>query len=56
VIIVARKNINNTLDEELYTDIRILGLKIKRNANDLIEEGMRMVLEKYKEQADKKRE
>ena len=36
---MARKNINTTLDEELYKSIRI-------NANDLIEEGMKLIIER----------
>jgi hypothetical protein len=51
-----RKSINTTLDNKLYIEIKILALKMDKKANDLIEEGMRMVLEKYKEQAEKKRE
>lgn len=39
---MARKNINTTLDEELYKSIRILAL----NANDLIEEGMKLIIER----------
>ncbi len=44
---MARKNINTTLDEDLYIEIKILAIKLKTNANDLIEEGMKYVLEKY---------
>lgn len=44
---MARKNVNTTLDEDLYRDIRILALQKKLNANDLIEEGMKYVIEKY---------
>lgn len=43
---LARKNINTTIDEELYKSIRILALKKGVNANDLIEEGMRYILER----------
>lgn len=46
---MARKNKNTTLDEDLYEKIQILAIKTKKNANDLIEEGMKMVLEKYQE-------
>ncbi len=45
---LARKNINTTLDEELYTELKILAINLKMNANDLIEEGMRYIVEKYK--------
>lgn len=44
---MARKNINTTLDEDLYKSIRILALQKGKNANDLIEEGMKYILEKY---------
>jgi len=50
VILMARKNINTTLDEDLYKDIRILALQKGTNANDLIEEGMKYVIEKYSKQ------
>ena len=40
---MARKNINTTLDEELYKSIRILALQKGVNANDLIEEGMKLI-------------
>ena len=46
---MARKNVNTTIDENLYLEIRMLALKLKINANDLIEEGMRLVLEREKE-------
>lgn len=48
-----RKNVSNTLDEELYDQIRILAIRQKKNANDLIEEGMRLILDKYKDNTDK---
>ncbi len=47
---MARKNINTTLDEDLYMNIRILALQNGLNANDLIEEGMKYVIEKYTKQ------
>lgn len=50
---MPRKNINTTLDEDLYTEIKILAIKLKTNANDLIEEGMMYVIEKYKNQDNK---
>ena len=43
---MARKNINTTLDEELYKSIRILALQKGVNANDLIEEGMKLIIER----------
>ncbi|MFB5269940.1 hypothetical protein ACE41H_24595 [Paenibacillus enshidis] len=50
---MARISINTTLEQELYNQIKFLALRLsverneKVNANDLIEEGMRYVLEKY---------
>ena len=50
---MSRKAVNTTLNEELYQKIRILALKKGCNANDLIEEGMKMVLNKYEKQEKK---
>lgn len=50
VILLAnnkRKSVNTTLDSDLYKAMRILALQLDLNANDLIEEGMRMVIQKY---------
>jgi hypothetical protein len=50
---MARKSINTTLDVDLYSKIQILALKVsaerqvKTNANDLIEEGMKLIIDKY---------
>jgi hypothetical protein len=46
---MIRKNINTTIDEKLYTRVKILAIKLKKNANDLIEEGMEYVISKYDE-------
>jgi hypothetical protein len=43
-----RKNVNTTLSQNLYKEIKTLAAKLDRPANDLLEEGMRMVLTKYK--------
>lgn len=51
---MARKNINTTLDEDLYSEIQKISFKVsaergkKINANDLIEEGMKVIIDKYK--------
>lgn len=42
-----RKNVNTTLSQQLYTDIKYLAKRQNRSANELLEEGMRLVLEKY---------
>lgn len=47
---MARKSVNTTLDEDLYTEIKILAIRKKINANDLIEEAMRYILKKYEDQ------
>ena len=47
---MSRKAVNTTLNEELYQKIRILALKKGCNANDLMEEGMKMILNKYENQ------
>jgi len=50
---MARKPINTTLDSEMYTKIQIIALhqsaqrNQKVNANDLLEEAMKMLIEKY---------
>lgn len=46
---MTRKKITTTLDEDLYQLIQILAIHKKIAANDLIEEGMKMVIEKYKD-------
>ena len=51
---MARKNINTTMDENLYKQIRILALQLDKNANDLLEEGMEYVLKKYTKIIEKK--
>lgn len=53
---MARKNINTTIDEDLYTELKILAIKLKINANDLIEEGMRYVIKKYQDNSSYKNE
>ncbi len=50
---MSRKSINTTLDNDLYSKIQILALKVSAekqvriNANDLIEEGMKLIIDKY---------
>ncbi|SHK41933.1 hypothetical protein [Tepidibacter formicigenes] len=56
---MTRKSINTTLDTELYSKIKILALKVsaekqtKVNANDLIEEGMKLIIERYESEKNK---
>lgn len=47
-----REKFSNNYDPELYFEVKILSERlkkkgIKKNANQLIEEGMNMVLKKY---------
>lgn len=52
---MARKNYNNTYDTDLYEEIQrlalILSAKYQKKifANDLIEEGMKIIIDKYDE-------
>ncbi|HFC9286546.1 hypothetical protein Q4457_05140 [Clostridium perfringens] len=41
-----RKTINTTVDKDLIKKIKILAIEKECNINDLIEEGLRIVLEK----------
>lgn len=43
---MARKAINTTIEESLITEIKYLTIKESCKINDLIEEGLRLVLEK----------
>jgi hypothetical protein len=43
-----RKNVNTTLSQSLYQEIKLLAKKLDRPANELIEEGMVHVLNQYK--------
>ena len=45
---MARKNIATTLEEDLYKKIKMLAIEKGCNANDLIEEGMKMILKKHR--------
>ena len=59
---MERKNVNTTLDTQLYASIQKIALKRGAelghtvNANDLLEEGMRYIIEKYGESTEKKDE
>ena len=45
---MARKAINTTIDADLMKEIKLLGIEEDCNINDLIEEGLKLVLEKLK--------
>ena len=46
---MKRKSFNTTLDEDLMKKIKILAIQKDLNVNDLIEEGLKIVLDIYKE-------
>lgn len=46
---MSRKNVNITIDENLYMQIKILSNKLNVNINDLLEEGIRYILDKDSE-------
>ena len=45
---VDRKVYGVRVEKTLYQDIQHLAIDLEKNANDLLEEGMRLVLQKYK--------
>lgn len=51
---MPRKRVTTSLDMDLYSEIQILAIKKGLNANDLLEEGMRYILDKEKTNLDKK--
>lgn len=46
---MAKKQINTTIDADLLKQIKILAVEKDCNLNDLIEEGLKIVLDIYKE-------
>lgn len=47
-----RKNINTTLDEDLWYELKLISWKMSKYkrqiyVNDLVEEGMRYIINKY---------
>lgn len=49
---MGRKAINTTIDEELMKKIKFLALERDCNINDLIEEGLLIILERYEKEKD----
>lgn len=45
----TRKNYNTTLETDLIRDLKILSARLDRRANDLLEEAIRDLLDKYKD-------
>lgn len=46
---MARKAINTIIDVDLMKEIKLLAIEEDCEINDLIEEGLKLVLEKHKE-------
>jgi hypothetical protein len=51
---MAKQKFTTTLDESLIKEIKKLAIDLGRSANDLIEEGLRFVLKKYRREASRK--
>jgi NRPS condensation-like uncharacterized protein len=51
---MGRKAINTTIDEEIMRRIKFLALEKDCKINDLIEEGLLIILEKYENDKAKK--
>jgi len=45
----SRERLNTTIDKDLYRRIKVLAAKQDKHANELLEEGMMLVLTKYGE-------
>lgn len=43
-----RKAITTTINRNLYKELQILAVQLNKNNNDLLEEGIKLVIEKYK--------
>ncbi|EDP73567.1 ribbon-helix-helix domain-containing protein [Hydrogenivirga sp. 128-5-R1-1] len=41
--------INTTIDKKLLTDLKVLAVKQGKRQNELLEEAIKLLLEKYKE-------
>ena len=50
---MARKAFNTTIDADLIKDLKRLALEKDCKVNDLLEEGIKIILEKYKYQGSK---
>jgi metal-responsive CopG/Arc/MetJ family transcriptional regulator len=49
-----KKKFTTTLDETLIKDVKKLAIDLGLSANDLIEEGIRSILKKYRQKSSKK--
>jgi 5'(3')-deoxyribonucleotidase len=50
---MPRKHFTTSLDEKLLKSIKKLAIDLDRTVNDLLEEGIKHLLKKYKEKAKK---
>lgn len=46
---LTKQQIGARVDQELITEVRVLGLRQRRRFNDLIEEALKDLLRKYRE-------
>ena len=44
---MGKKKFTTTLDEDLIKELKKLAIDLGRSANELIEEGIRVILDKY---------
>jgi len=50
---MGKKKFTTTLDESLIKELKKLGIDLGRSANDLIEEGIRLILDKYEKSSSR---
>jgi hypothetical protein len=48
MILMARKNLTTSIENDLQKDIKKLAIDLERPFNDIIEEALRDLLKKYK--------
>ncbi|MCK8818123.1 ribbon-helix-helix domain-containing protein [Natroniella sulfidigena] len=54
---MSKKDIHTTVNKKIVQEAKILAIKLEVNLNQLIEEGLEMVIDKYeKELAEKEQE
>ena len=52
---MARKSVNTTIDADLIKQIKFLAIEKDCKINDLIEEGLQMVLDKYADKSEEEK-
>jgi hypothetical protein len=50
---MGKKKFTTTLDEALIKELKKLAIDLDRSANDLVEEGIRVVIRKYEQSSAK---